>query len=446
MEARLRSMRIASRGLAQNNDFMRRFVHMVKSNVVGVNGIQRHPDVRDPGGAPDVMANRLITAGWRDWTRRGVCTTDGKLSWVDAQRLFISTVAVDGECLAHRLKGWKGNKYRYAIRFLDVDLLDENYSARLPNGRYIRMSVEFDQYDRPVAYWLLRRHPGETMGYTGSAGRDRYPADEIIHAFIADRPNQPRGVPWAHTAAKRMYMLDGWEEGALVNARTAAAKMGFFTPENPDIEYEGEDEDGETGAEAEAPIMEAEPGLFEQLPPGMDFKPWTPDYPDAAFEPFHKHISRGIASGLNVAYVGLANNLQGVNLSSIRQGSLDEQEYWRELQTWMIDNFCSIVATDWLEMALTTQAVPLPIAKFEKFVACKWKPRGWKRVDPKKEADSNEKQLQMLTKSPQKICAETGEELETVIQEIADAVKLAKSKGLRFTALSGLEVTENAEA
>jgi lambda family phage portal protein len=125
----------------------------------------------------------------------------------------------------------------------------------------------------------------------------RIPADEIIHGFLPDMVGQKRGLPWTATALWRLQMLGGFEKAALVNARVAASKGGFFQWR------EGE---GPEKEEDEELYMEADPGSFQELPSGVEFKEWNPQYPSNEFGPFHKAMLRGIASGLEVTYVNLA--------------------------------------------------------------------------------------------------------------------------------------------
>ena len=79
--------------------------------------------------------------------------------------------------------------------------------------------------------------------------------------------------------------------------------MGFFTSPDGDG-FTGDDYD------PQAPIMEAEPGTFTQLPAGMSFEAFDPAHPTTAFAEFEKAILRSISSGLGVSYVSLSNNLR----------------------------------------------------------------------------------------------------------------------------------------
>ena len=95
----LRVLRARSRELCQNNDYARRFLRLQTTNIVGPLGIQFEPRATESNGAPDDAANQQIAARFSEWSRKGICTVDGGLSFIDAQRLFVETVCRDGEVI-----------------------------------------------------------------------------------------------------------------------------------------------------------------------------------------------------------------------------------------------------------------------------------------------------------------------------------------------------------
>jgi len=414
-------LRSRSRDLAMNNDYAKRFLSMVKANVVGPNGVVLQNKAKNDDGTLDKAANSTIETAFKEWGKKGVCTVDGKFSWIDVQRLVMESVARDGEILI-----------RKALQFIEADHLDDRLDKVLPNGNQIRGGVEFDKWRRPVAYYVYRVHPGDHFSGYFSKGQktDRIPADQIIHIFISERVNQTRGVPWLITPATRLNMLGGYEEAELVAARAASAKMGFFTQETADG-YEG-DEPAED--DDEDFYMDAEPGVMTKLGQGEGFVPWDPTHPTTAFKDFEKAILRGIASGLNVSYVSLANDLEGVNYSSIRQGVLEERAVWMTLQNWFIDSFVADVWGTWLEMSLTLGVINLPSFKIDKFNSPTWRPKRWSWVDPKKDIESAILSVKAGVNSPQQIAAEQGRDFAEVLEEIKAAQDMAAQNGVELTA------------
>jgi lambda family phage portal protein len=429
----LKVLRARSRELFRNDDYLRRFVNLVKTNVVGPTGIRLQASAMDSDGTKDKGANRKIEAAWRDWGKKTNCSVCGTLSLWDIANQVIASCIIDGEILVQKVQSLVGSKYQFALRIIEADHLDLEKNEEFKDGRRIVMGVEMDSNGKRLAYWILKRHPGDQRGHYQHLS-ERVPADKFIHVYMRERPGQSRGVPWVVTAMHRLRQLGAYEEAELIAARVAASKMGFFIPEGSE-EYLGDDVEGD--GDDTVPITTAEPGTFEQLPMGMSFQAWNPDHPVAAFESFSKTVLRGIASGLNVSYVGLSNNLEGVSYSSIRSGELADRDAWRMLQNFLIESFYDFVYEAWLGMALATQALALPSGKYDKFTEIRWKPRGWKWVDPLKESNAAITDVQNGFKSLFDVAAESGYDLEEILEENARAKEMAESYGLTLPVFNG---------
>ena len=96
----LKTVRARSRDLAINDEFYTKFLGLVCDNVIGNSGIKMQARIVEPRrvdgvfvDVPDELANRRVEEAWKKWGKS--CDVTGKLSWVDAQKLFINTVARD---------------------------------------------------------------------------------------------------------------------------------------------------------------------------------------------------------------------------------------------------------------------------------------------------------------------------------------------------------------
>lgn len=425
----LRNLRARSRFMAENDPYFKRWLQLLETNVVGHQGIRLQCQAKEADGSPDTWANDALETGFNDWGRVGSCTVDGQKSWVDCQKLYVRTAAQDGEVLVRLVENWPDNPFRLALQFIDIDHLPVELNQTLRNGNEIRLGIEYDPWSRPVAYHVNRRHPSSILGVDSVPRPDdlqRIPAAEIIHGFLPQRILQGRGVPWGHASIMRLKQLQGYETSEAVAARIAASKMGFYkTPTGE--EYEGDDYDEELEIE---PTTEALPGMFEQMPSGWEFSQWNPEHPVAAYEAYVLAVLRGAASGLGVCYVSLANDLRGVSYSSLRQGSLDERDHYRMLQTWLIDHFCRRVYERWLTYALGLGIINLPLAKFDKFARVKWRPRGWAWVDPLKEVKANTEAVKNAFKTMQDVAGESrGDDVEDIFTQRAYERDLAGEHG-----------------
>lgn len=422
----LKTLRDRCRDLSRNNEYARRYLHLIKTNVVGERGATLQVKATNVDGSLDTIGNQIIENEWNRWCKAGNCTVDGRMSFVDAQAMVIESMARDGEALI-RLVNDPISPDRFTLQFLEPDLIDEEKNERASNGNEIRMGIEFDQYRRPVAYHMLTAHPGDYQFTQYNRRTERIEAEKILHLFLPDRAQQTRGTPWMSTAITSLKMLHGYREAELVAARTAASKMGFFVSRSGDG-FQGDDlEDGVV------PITDASPGTFMQLPKDVEFQQWDPSHPTSAFADFEKSILRGIASGLGVSYHSLANDLTQTSYSSIRQGSIEDRDFYRMLQKYMIDHFVVPVYERWLTTAFTIGTVNLPINKFDKFAsASQFRPRGFQWVDPQKEINAHVVALQNGLISMQDVANVYGRDVEEVFAQIARDKQLADQFGLKL--------------
>lgn len=422
----LLTLRNRSRDLSRNNEYARRYLNLLKTNVVGEHGVSMQVKAKNSDGSFDAPGNTIIENAWNKWCKRGNCTVDGRLSFVDAQNLFIQSLARDGEVLIRMVN--YDNDDRFALEFLEPDVLDEQKNEITQDGNRIRMGVEINKYRKPLAYYILSEHPGD-MEYAQAYARRhvRVSAEKILHIYDADRAQQTRGVPWMSTAIESLKMLHGYREAELVAARTGASKMGFFTSPQGDGFTADDYEDTFT------PIMSAEPGTFHQLPAGVNFQEFNPSHPSTAFGEFERAVLRGIASGLGVSYYALANDLTAVSYSSIRAGELADRDFYKTLQTLMIQHFVEPVYRMWLTSVMTANRIPIPVTKYDKFAeTVHFRGRGFPWVDPQREIQANILGISNGIMSMQDVANNYGRDIEETFEQIALEKQLAARYGIQL--------------
>jgi len=456
----LDAVRARSRKLANDDEYVKKWLAMVTTNVVGPVGFRFQARVYDQPGKPDALANGAIEGAWARFCKKGVCDVTGRQGMLGLQQLAIKAAARDGEFLIQIIRGKNAsNPFGIALQVLDIDRLDTALNKPAEGtANAIRMGVELNAYGRPVAYWLKTAHPGDlyqsTSGVQG-ARHQRVPAEDIIHEFIADRPEQVRGMPWAHAAMLRLNNLGGYEEAAVIAARVGASKMGFFT--TPDGQGEVVSTGTDDGTADGGLTMDADPGVFQSLPEGVKFEAFDPDYPAAMYADFVKANLRGIASGLGVAYHALANDLEGVSFSSIRSGTLEERDAWMLIQEWFAVSFMDRVHAEFMQAALAFGQITmpngsaLPLAKMDKFTPHIWQPRRWEWVDPRADIEADITAINAGLKSPQSVAAKLGVDYEDLLEEIKAATEMRERLGVKIAseaaaaaAAAGKAAAENA--
>ncbi|MCX5619913.1 phage portal protein [Bombella pollinis] len=414
-----------SRDMAINDPYMRGFVRKCRANIIG-HGVKLRCLAKKANGKEDGRLNGAVVASWVDWCKAKNCDVTGREGFVRLCLTVTSSLAVDGEAFVHIVQD---GPYGIQLQHIDAVRCPHDYDVDENKGTYIRAGIEYDRSDRVIAYYFLS---DDSHGsYYGLEGQSyiRVPAENICHVYRQEQAGQKRGFPWATSALYRLKNLKEFEDNAALNARVGAAKMGLVTwdddagPERPDDDR--------------AIHFTSEAGTFLELPTGANLEKWDPAFPDQAFGPFIKSGLRAAAAGMGVGYNSLANDLEGVNFSSIRAGMLDERELWKEEQHLVIEQLIEPIFDRFIRLALLSGKVTdgtgyvVPPTKLESILrASSFHPRRWDWVDPKSDVVANQKAMDALIKSPQQVIRERGQNPEDVLDDWASWAKACEARGI----------------
>lgn len=413
-----------SRLVANNNPFMRRYLRTLGGQVVGAKGLILQSK------APKPYEDRIENA-FAKWGKRGVCTACGKYSWAQVQRLAIRTMAADGEVFIRRV--WGLGRHGFSLQFIDADLLNHRYSRPAsPGHNAIVMGVELDLYSRPVGYWFSDPAQAQNLNTYSTGQRVFIPAADIWHGYDPERVNQTRGMPWTSSALFLLDMLANYWMAEVSAARHEADRIGFLKSNLDDGEGEGMDRSENADVSPEV-ISASIPGdtHYYGLPAGYEVQMPDVKHPNIAFAEFSRSMLKGIASGLGISYAALASDLTQVSYSSIRQGALEDREYYQELQHDQLMSLAEWVFEGWFDGAQLVGALNLPAGYgYDKIFAHSWTPRGWGWVDPKNDAAARDLALRNRTTSRTRILAEQGIDFEEIVEELTAEEILLKKAGL----------------
>lgn len=423
----LKNLRNLSRQLSINNEFARRYFKLIKTNVVGPDGVKISVQaINTADNTPDAY-NDIIENHFETWGRIDNCSTNGKFDWRKLQELVLESVARDGEALVWIRRGTQFGKYAFQLQVLDADHLDENFSITAANGNKIFQGVELNDFGRPVAYHIWQKNPSDA-GVVASDhwnNRIRVEAADMLHIFDQERCSQVRGYPWITSAMTALHHIGKYRETELISARVAACKQVVYQQENQNANFEGDDD-----AVDEDGFMPSElsPGSIEVLPFGMTAKAIDWNSPNSSFGEFQKTVLRGAAAALNVSYNSLASDLESVNYSSARFGGLEDQAQYRSIQRWFINAFVKPVYEEWLKVQLLTNlwALNIPENKFEKFNTVRYHPRSWQSVDPVKDMNADVIAIMASLTSYSDVINKSGRDPEEVFAQLQKDKEMMK--------------------
>lgn len=443
-----RTMVARSREQCANNDYAKAFLRMCRQNIVGPKGVMLLAQSRDDKGALDTLANQAIEDAWGKWSHRDSCDVAGILSWRGIQSMAVQQAAKDGEFMFRKIYGKDAGPFGFALQVLDPQRCHPQFDQYdLPDGAFIRAGIEFNKYGRPVAYHFTVAKESDAFYNYSYAGLHyhRIPAEEIIHGFLPDMVGQKRGLPWISTGLWSLKQLHGFEDAAIVAARVGASKMGVIQWK------EGRGPDDYSDDDLKNFEMSTEPGEFPVLPEGAELNEWNPQYPSGEFAVQVKAMLRRFSAGAGVLYNNLANDLEGVNFSSIRQGTLDEREHWKELQEWLIEALIQPVFEAWLPRALlgghiAVKGRPLKAERIDRYREVSWQPRRWAWIDPQADVQAAIASKNNLLQSPGQIIRESGRDPSDVWREIAADIEQMKAAGIPDDFIKAAILDKNLQA
>ena len=425
LESNLKKLRARSSSLIQNDGYAKNALQQTLVNILGDKGFKIKVHAKNLRGGPDKKASEAVEDAWREFCRSGDYSVTGDMTEHEFDVLMVTSLFETGDALQRIVRGYRGNKHRFAFQGIPTAHLDPEFHD---SSRGIVMSVQKDSFDKPIAYYLLKHNPGDEIGHFGSGSHGpkvRVEAKDLIHAFRSKEFGSTQGAPWLSAAISRLRQLHGYEEASLISARMQASKIGFLKQDYESGGYDGE------GADKMGNIsMDVSAGSFEVLPAGVTPELIDPTNPNGNYPSFRKGILQGVAAALPVTYHGLAEDLEGVNYSSIRSGTLAEREQWKSLQRWYSDTVKKPAFEAWLEWWLMTGNSPYKMADFDRLNNAEFSGRRWDWVDPGKDAAAEKMKLEMRMASRQELLREKGKDVDKVFKEIkededaADALQL----------------------
>ena len=424
----IKTVRNSARQLVRDSDFAKAALRAVRNNVVGT-GIKNQAQVRMRRG--DRLANEIndrIEYGFKRWSKAKNCHVGGKLSWSDIQGLAITSMLESGEVFIRLVKQPFGDsKVPLGLEVIEADLLDDGYNVILKNGNQVKMGVEINKWDRPIAYHFWDYHPGDyqfSATPKESKKRIRISADDIIHLYSIDRPGQTRGISAFASAIMRLRNLSGYEESEIVAARATASMMGFVKTPDQDL--------FEDGTYSQDSVLDFSPGSIRRLAPGEELQFFSPSRPDDSFTPFVQQMLRAVAAGVGCSYTQVSSDFSQSNYSSSRLELLETRTHYRTLQQYLIETLCEEVYKKWIEMAVMSGVLELPgyDSEPERYEDCKWIPPAAQFVDPQKEAAAYKALIRSGVMTLSQVIALHGGDLDEQMRQRQREIEMAKELGI----------------
>jgi len=280
----------------------------------------------------------------------------------------------------------------------------------------------------PVAYHVLRYHPGEVAVWAATGGMSDYdvvPAASMVHYFRVDRPGQWRGIPDITPALPLFAQLRRYTLAVIAAAETAADFAAVIYTDAP--------ANGEADPLEPMDMIDLEKRLATVLPGGWKLGQLHAEQPTTTYAEFKKEILNEIARCLNMPFNVAAGNSSGYNYAS---GRLDHQTYFKSIR--VEQQHLQIAVLDrilqaWLDEAVLIEGLlPQSMRQINSMAHTPhtWFWDGVEHVDPAKEANAQATRLSNHTTTLALEYARQGRDWEEELKQRAKEVALMRRLGL----------------
>ena len=276
--------------------------------------------------------------------------------------------------------------------------------------------ITFDPFGNPVSYKVLKNHPGGTDSFNTETITIK--AENMIHVFRQDRPEQHRGIPEITAALPLFAHLRRFTLAVVSAAEAAADFAGILYTDAP--------ANGEADAVEAMDTIQLERNMLLTMPGGWKMSQVDPKQPVTTYGEFKREILNEIARCLSMPFNVAAGNSSGYNYAS---GRLDHQTYYKAIkvdQSFMEAEVLDRVLEMWMREWTLATASDIDLCDCRHV----WFWDGQEHVDPSKEATAQQKRLESHTTNLAIEYAKQGRDWAVELRQIAKERELMKQLGI----------------
>lgn len=364
-------LRGRSRDMERSDPIATGAIHTMVSNVVGTGlSLLARPD-RDTLRMSEDQAQEWSAKTQREfrlWAESNECDITRTQDFYAQQNLVFRSSLVSGDVFVLmpmiERPHWP---YSLALQVIEADRVDtpeisgwDGISKNKDNGNSIRAGIEFDDNGAPVAYYVLKQHPGSTSGVNRDANRvlafgQKTGRRNMLHLFERLRPGQTRGYPFLAPVIEPLKQLGRYTQAeldaAVINAMLAVfvkspVGMGLVQSVNPD----------DPNSATEVALRS---GTITDLRPGEEVQTVAMNRPNQAFDPFVQAVLRQVGVALGLPFEVLIKHFTA-SYSAARAALLEAWRTFKGRREWLGSGFCTPVYETWLEEAVARGRVIAP--------------------------------------------------------------------------------------
>jgi lambda family phage portal protein len=407
-------LRDRSRDLIRNAPLATGAIGTVCQNVIGP-GLQLQSAVE----AETLKMTEEEASAWmsktersfRLWAESTECDITRTQNFYGLQNLAFRSALESGDviCLLLSVKSDR-TPYKLRLQLIEADRLSNPQNKA--NTTNLTGGVEMDDYGAPLAYHIMRKHPGsidrmnlqEWDRHAAFGEKQKY--RNVIHLFDKTRPGQTRGIPYLTPVIETIKQLDRYTEAEVMAAVVAAMLTVFIkTEESEDVAPMLPNLTGQNSGStsSNSGLTNDEVGLAAgaiiELGPGEDITTVNPNRPNAGYDLFVQSILRQIGIALGLPFEVLIKHFTA-SYSASRAALLDAWRFFRNRRTWVADSYCQPIYEAWMNEAVSNGLIKAPgyfanSTMRAAYLQSQWLGEQPMQIDPVKEVEAAQKRLEI---------------------------------------------------
>lgn len=411
------TLRPRSRDLVRNAPIAAGAINTVVQNAVGTGlALQSTPDINVLGWTEEQGREwgQIVGHEFGMWADSPDCDVTRTQNFYEAQRLIIRSKLESGDVFTLLpMRPLPFGIYKTCFQIIEADRLHspngDGQLAKDPANPDFKTAnkvwggVEVDANGAPVAYCILKRHPGASdfSGFGGMQAYDRVLAfgaktgrRNVLHTFDRTRPDQHRGVPYLAPIMEMLKQLDRYTEAEIMAAVVTSMFTVFVKTDTGDVGL---------GNTAGAPPAEGEvelaSGKVIGLAPGQDVVFPNSMRPNAGFDPFVTSILRQIGVALELPFEILIKHFTA-SYSAARAAMLEAWKFYKNRRAFIASQWCQPVFEAWMDEAVAIGRIEAPgyfadPLMRRAYLRAEWVGDAPGQIDPQKEIAAAQARVEM---------------------------------------------------
>ena len=410
------TIRARARDLEKNSDIANSILKAFRRGVVG-KGITVQAKTKDE------KLNTQIEELFKEWCKKKNCDVTGTQSFYQMIKMAVTRKKIDGGILF--LKCYTSDGIvPFQLQAIEVDELDKTAISINKENKVVG-GIEYNKYNRPIAYHLAQY---DIDGYQKLTSR-RVEAKDIIFYWEKRRPSQVREMSDFAPVISRVRDSNEFITAVSVRERVSACLGVLIKRINPQGGFGRNNSEKREGYQGKT----LSPGMILEMNAGDEAQIIDPKGQATDATSFMKLIQRLTGAGQGLSYESVSRDMSQSNYSSARQGSIeDELTFEDEIE--VLESVLSEIYETFVISAFLSGKIQIKDFWENKssYLRHEWvkSPKRW--IDPQKEANANKIALSTGQKTFKQIAAENGRDWKEQIDEMAEILEYAKSKGIEL--------------